>query len=425
MKRRNTRRNFLRAAGLSIAAAPFLSSLVRRATADTGGAPLRFVFMFTGNQQVEEHWLPRGGERDFTLGPALESLAPVQSKLLFLQGLLGGGAGGHSAGMSETTTGRPSPVASGEGMGVPTGGPSIDQFLASRMEPTPIRSLQLGLSPGNSANDHIVYSASGLPILATGSATGAFDRMFSLANEDPAAADARRLQRRSVLDSVRGELSALSTRLGPSGRRLLDEHLTLVREREEALANPVMPSQCTFPDRPAGADPIAEQFANITTAFRCDLTRVATMQIGGYGGDASYRDYGIENAGHHNAAHGGGTDPVGRLLELQSIHASRLSDFLQALDAVEEGEGTLLDHTVVVWASELGLSPAGNDGHSRRNLPLLIAGGACAGLDLGRSLNLGGIPYQHLLYSLTQLFGHEDIEQFGDEGTELISSLFA
>lgn len=431
---RVTRRNLLRGLGCSAVALPFVSSTLGRVgQAMDGDHPLRFVFMFTGNQQIRDHWMPSGSESDFEFGSVLRSLDPIKHKVLAGYGLRGGGRGGHSGGMSETTTGRPSPVGSGDGIGVPTGGPSIDQFLASRMDRTAISSLQLGHSPGSDSSDHIVYSDSGLPILATGSAQGAFDRMFAAANGDPAEADARRADDRSVLDSITRELGVLSRRLGPESRRLLDEHLELVRRRELELANPVPVQACELGAAPGGDDPIGGQFRNIELAFRCDLTRVATLQIGGYGGDASYGAYGIDGAGHHNAAHGGGSDPAGRLFDLQEIHASRLANFLQSLDAVPEGEGTLLDNTVIVWASELGLESlpdADSDrlvggGHSRGDLPLIVAGGANAGLSLGRFVDFGDAAYQHVLFSITQLFGHHDVERFGEDGTQMLEQLMA
>lgn len=433
MSKNVSRRSLLRGLGCGALAVPFVSSMLGRVgQAMDGEHPLRFVFMFTGNQQLREHWQPSGTETEFQFGPVLSSLEPIKHKVIAAHGLRGGGRGGHSGGMSETTTGRPSPVGAGDGIGVPTGGPSIDQFLASRMDATAISSLQLGFSPGSNSSDHIVYSESGLPILATGSAQGAFDRMFDVANGDPTAADARRADERSVLDSNTRDLGVLSRRLGPDSRRLLDEHLELVRRREVELANPVAVASCDLGDGPSG-DPIADQFSNIEMAFRCDLTRVATLQIGKYGGQADYIDYGIQRAGHHNAAHGGGTDPIARMFELQEIHATRLAAFLQNLDNIEEGEGTLLDNTVLVWASELGLEALpGPDsdrivqgGHSRRDLPLIIAGGANAGLSLGRYVDFGDTAYQHFLYSLTQLFGHHDVERFGIDGTQMLDGLLA
>jgi hypothetical protein len=173
----------------SLLAVPFLSGLAARESVAGGAAPppLRFVLMFTGNGQVPAHWLPTGGETDFMLSPVLEPLEAHRDKLLLVHGLRG--VDGHAGGMAETTTGR---LPKSDGSGVPVGGPSIDQVLADRWRgQTPLPSLELGVMPAAEAGDHICYSESGLPIPPIGSALGAFERVFGVTNEDPAAAQKR------------------------------------------------------------------------------------------------------------------------------------------------------------------------------------------------------------------------------------------
>jgi hypothetical protein len=418
------RRTLLRGVGASALAMPLVSGLARRSAAHADAPPLRFFLMFTGNGQLPEHWLPTGGETDFTLSPVLEPLLPLRDKLLLVHGMHG--VGGHAGGMSETTTGRPSGA---DGSGVPTGGPSIDQFFADRWRgQTPLPSLELGVMPAMDAYDQICYSDSGLPIPPIGSALGAFERVFSVTNEDPATAEQRRARERSILDVIATDLERIQAGLGASSRTLLDEHLELVREREQELLGPYEPVSCELPAMPGGGLGLADTWRShndtLVAALRCGVTRVATLRVGGWGGIESggYDEIGIPGA-HHAAAHGGTDDPGGTLSSINRWHAEQLAYLLTALDAVDEANGTLLDNTVVVWVNELGLGPFNH--HSRVDVHVVLAGGKNAGLAQGRFRNLGDADYQNFLLSLTHLLGETDVTTFGDHGTTVLDGLFA
>lgn len=417
------RRRFLKGLGATALGVPLLSGLLGRvADAGVGAAPLRFVLVFTGNGQLPSHWLPTGGATGFTLSSVLDPLTPMRDKLLLMRGFEGQGS--HSVGMSETTTGRPAR----DGSGVPTGGPSIDQFLAHKWRSdTPLQSLELGVLPANDPYDHIVYSAAGLPIPPIATSIGGFDRVFSFANEDPVHAELRRSQKRSVLDLFASDLGAIQSKIGASSRRLLDEHLTLIRAQEEQLNAPYIPVTCDEPVLPSGgtiADTWSAHNDVITSAFRCDVTRVATIRVGGWGGIESggYVDLGIA-AGHHDAAHGGSANPDADLRAINHVHATQLADLLAKLDAVDEANGTLLDNTVVIWANEFGLGDF--NAHSRDDIHLVLAGGSNAGMANGRFTELSGVDYGHFLYSLTHLMGHPETASFGDRGDLLVPELWA
>ena len=393
-----------------------LSSIVR---ADAGTAPLRFFLMFTGNGQHPTHWLPTGSETSFALSPVLEPLEAYKHKLLLAHGLFG--AGNHSGGMSETTTGWPSE----SGDGVPAGGPSIDQLFADAWRgETPLASLEVGILPANGPSDQTSYSATGLPLPAIGSPYGAFQRIFDVTNQSPEEAARRRAMKASVLDSVGSELEALQSRLGASSRVLLDEHLTLVREQEKALQNPPPPLSCTLPELAATgglASTWKAQHDNVVAAFRCGVTRVASLRAGGWGGIESggYDEIGVPG-GHHAIAHAG---PHADLIAINRFHAEQLAYLVGQLDAVEEGDGTLLDNTVVVWVNELGLGEFNH--HSRTDVHVTLAGGKNAGLRNGAFLDLGGVDYQHFLFTLAHLLGQTGVTKVGHHGSQIISQLFA
>jgi len=422
MSRRHpiSRRDLLRGLAGAAVATPIVSaSLGSYVRAQEGQAPLRFFLMFTGNGQAPAHWLPTGSETSFTLSPVLEPLAPHQDKLLLVHGIAGE-LKGHAGGMSETTTGWPSTDASG----VPPAGPSIDQLLADSWRgDTPVASIELGVMPANASSDQTFYSASGLPLPAIGSPLGAFQRLADMTNMSPEEAEKARALEASVLDSVSTELESINKRIGADARVLLDEHLTLVREREKALKGPYVPISCDLPDAPAGGGLAATwqaQHDNVITAFRCGVTRVASLRAGGWGGIESggYDEIGI-SGGHHAIAHSG---PDASLIGINRFHAEQLAYLIGALDAIEEGDGTVLDNTLVIWVNELGLGPFNH--HSRSDCHVVMAGGKNLGLKNGAFLNLGGASWQDFLFTLTQALGQTQLATFGKSGKTVLDALF-
>lgn len=191
---------------------------------------------------------------------------------------------------------------------------------------------------------------------------------------------------------------------------------------------PYEPVSCDLPPTPGGGLGLADTWKahndTLIAALRCGVTRVATLRAGGWGGIESggYDELGIPGA-HHSAAHGGTADPYGDLLSINRWHAEQLAYLLAALQAAPEGDGTLLDNTVVVWVNELGLGEFNH--HSRVDVHVVIAGGKNAGLAQGRFRHLGDADYQDFLFTLTHALGETDVTTFGDHGSNLLDGLFA
>lgn len=414
-----SRRRFLRGLGTTALAVPFLNGILQRISdAQEGEIPLRFYVMFTGNGHLPSHWTPTGSENDFTLSPVLEPLAPVQSKLLLARGLRG--LGPHAEAVSGTLTGKPS------SSGIATGGPSIDQFIAAQWAgSTPVTSIELGVVPSNLPEDQTFYSPQGLPVPTIGSPVGVFGVLTGATNQDPATAQRILLERRSVLDSVSADIAALQGRLGGNSRVLLDEHLTLLRAQEKLLENPPPPVSCDMPGMPSASVDIRDmwkaQHDNIVTAFRCGITRVAGLRAGGQGGiESGYYDVVGVRQGHHSAAHGGGSDPSGDLIKINRFHAEQLSALAQALDAVPEGDGTLLDYSIILWVTEFGLG--GINDHGREDVEITLVGGSKAGFKNGTFLQMKGTNDQHFLYTLAQI-AKPDVDKFGTSGTQVVTEM--
>ena len=413
------RRKLLKALGSSAIATPFTAGLLEKvAWAQSGQTPLRFVMMFTGNEQRNHLWLPTGGGGgDFVLAPGLSPLETVRNKIMLIHGLQG--VNGHSGGMSETTTGRPAK----DGSGVAAGGPSIDQFLAELWQgQTPLASLELGVNPGTSQFDQICYSSRGMPIPAIGSPLGGYDKLVSVTNVDPETALKKRTEESHILTSLRRDYANLRGKLPRESQLLLEEFESLVAKKEGELASPYEPLECELPSAPTGSGLEATWDAHMDTivaALRCGSTRVASLRVGGWGGCDGYSEIGTSNA-HHAIAHGGGG--ASDYETISRFHAEQFRKLVAALDSIQEtASTTLLDHTVVVWFSELGLGVANN--HGRADVPIVMAGGKEAGFAQQLYVNLGGTDYQNFLYTLASILSNGGVSSFGERGTSFLSSL--
>ncbi|MDQ3036994.1 MAG: DUF1552 domain-containing protein [Myxococcota bacterium] len=420
--RRSGRRLFLGGVAGTAISLPFLPSLMSRTRAQATGAPRRFLCVYTPNGQHPDQWLPTGGERDFTLSPVLESLAPYRDRVAVLHGLRG--SHNHMHGHAECLTGAPG----ADDSFVPTG-PSLDQLLAARTaRETAIPSLELSAGTDSNATGVISYSPGVLPVPPVSDPRHAFDRLFLLASGDPAALERLRSQRRSVLDSLTSDFAELERALSAPERRVLDAHLGGLREQELRLAEPLMLDRCELPPGPGapsggGAfpmnDAVRAHVDTIAAAFACDLTRVATLMIGGSGSTRRYGWVGVDED-FHEIAHNSSDNAYEKLLAINQWHGETFAYLLGKLDAIPEDDGTVLDHTVVLWTNELGLQPFG---HARSSVPIVLAGGTDV-LRSGRFLDLSGAHYHDLLLTLARAMGME-VETFGTEGRTPISTLLA
>ena len=420
---RTSRRRFLIGAGGAVVALPLLPSLLP-SIARAGGEtyPMRFVAVYTGNGVHPDALDIRGGERDFVLdGTMLADLAPLRSKVQILRGVRG--SDGHYHGHAEFLTAAPPDSESF----VPTG-PSIDQLLANvHVRATPIASLELGVDLDNNAACVVSYSESVLPIPAVQNPRQAFERIFLAANTDPAALERLRAQKRSVLDSVLADVTSLQSTLSMRERLILDQHLTLLREQETRLSEPAMARSCELPPAPpivADGDypddqAVSHHIDTIVAAFRCDVTRVATLMIGGSGATTRHPWIGIDED-YHQIAHGDAADAVTKHVAINRWQGAQVAALMARLDAIPEGDGTVLDHTIVLWAPELGTSTFN---HTRTDVPVVLGGGLGV-LASGQSLDMAGAHYHDVLLTVARAAGLS-ITELGREGRNELTRLLA
>ncbi|MEM9189570.1 MAG: DUF1552 domain-containing protein [Myxococcota bacterium] len=429
----NSRRQFLRSAAGFTLGLPFLRSA---AGAQPTAAPKRLITLYMPNNETEG-FMPTGSGRSFSLvGSYLEAFEPYKDRLLLLHNLRG--KHGHQNGHCENLTGF-----GGNTDFSARGGPSICQLIAARQQgEVAVPFLGMGLlsarrSSSNSGTS--AWSADGLPIPLDYEPRVAFERVFGPIGGTPTTpddAERRRNLQRSLLDELMEDYRALDSQLGVEDRRLLDAHLSLLRDEERRLQSNVLeigcetelspPPESDTPDWSSG-DKLEklEHFIRITArAVACDATRVATLFFGMAQSGGLVSQAGV-NEDFHDIAHRAVPNAAALHFQVRAFDAAQVATLIQALDAIPEGDGTVLDHSIVAWLPELGLweSTRSGNSHSRSNVPALLIGGGGGFLDTGRVVDLQQAAYPRLLLTLVHAMGLTDVTRVGDGGDAILSEL--
>ena len=418
------RRDFLRGLGLSAAALPFVWGLPGLSAAPAQRKQ-RLVIMFSPNGTIPNHFWPDEEGEDFTLKRILAPLEPFKKDLLLLHGLsnrVRGDGDGHMRGMSCLLTGIelfPGNIQGGSD--TPAGwasGPSIDQvikdFYQSREETrTRFGSLEFGVAVPNRADPwtRMSYAGPNKPVAPVSDAYLMFEKLYGRMK------DKESLQ--SILDDVREDIRKVSAKVSSEDKRLLDEHLTLVREMERDLQNSDQTLSHPEPQLDPGVlmenDNIPKisrmQIDMLVNSFMNDMARVATLQYTNSVGNAKMRWLGIEE-GHHGLSHDPDLNEESqeKLTKINVWFAEELAYLCKRLAETPEpgGEGSMLDNTLLIWTNELG---KGNS-HTLDNIPFVLVGNG-AGFKMGRSLKFKKEPHNRLWIALANGMGH-GIETFGN-----------
>jgi hypothetical protein len=437
MSRLLSRRTLLRAASGAALALPLLPSLSRRARGQERLAPKRFITMYTPNGVIHDGWWPLNvtSEASFDLSASHAPLLAYKDRLLILGGVdmksaAMGPGGPHQRGIGALFTNMP--LGAGtfvDGCGSMAGwatGISVDQRIANQIGMlSPIASLQLGVrATENDVQGRISYAGDGMPLPNMNDPLEVYRRVFDkflppASNPDEDKAKALMLQRKSVLDAVTSEFAALTPRLSAADKVTLDAHLTLVRDVERRLTLGV--GDCTKPDAPPALDPVSEtdmpkiaelELDLLALAFACDQTRVASFQISTALNRVRYPW--LESLGEgHSLSHTGASDTSAKdqLIHRQAWHASLIARLFDKLAAVQEGEGTVLDNTLLLWGNEVSMGTT----HTHENMPFLMAGGKWA-FRTGRYVQYQKASHADLLVSILNAMGVEETT-FGNAET--------
>lgn len=427
-----SRRGLLQGLGATAALAlPFLRSTPSAAASDT--FPKRFIVFFSGNEPIgKPYWemknLGPGGKLPAAFPEMLSPLEPFASKLNVIADLrmvtrdVDPHKGGHT-GIGHCLTGRVNstfPVVSAEG-DYWGGGISVDQHLAKNLG---VEALTLGGMPGNgsSGNSRISYLDKDQPVHPIDDPRKAFDKLFGTLTLPPDEQAKLRAQKKSVLDLVAKDLARIEPKLPAEDRQKLQAHVSHVAALQAALGQNVAVCSPTEPVLPSGYDHKSNKFFPTTarlqmdviaTALSCNLTQVATLQLGSSGSSnitPLWPDEGLDiGKNYHDLAHSwnDGSSSVAERLAVEKFHFGLFASLLQKLDAIKEGDGTLLDNSLVLYAKPIGTK------HNSNPMLYLLAGNAGGALETGRYLSFEGVPHNDLLASICQLMGSND-EKFGD-----------
>jgi hypothetical protein len=430
-----SRRTILRGVGISMAL-PWLEAMGPMnswgaVTSPVGTAPNRMAFLYVPNGVNMTDWTPKTDGSGFELPPILKPLDPVKEKLMVLTGLTadkarphGDGGGDHARALSAFLTGAQPRKTDGTEI---RAGISVDQVAASRLaEKTRLASLEIGCEQGAMAgNCDSGYSCVYSSTMAWRSATQplpkevnpklVFERLFSsVPDSQQKARDARR---KSVLDFVREDSQDLTGKLGASDVRKLDEYFSVIRDiemrilRSDKLA-PVQRPDYTVPEAiPADYAEHIRLMCDLTVlAFQADLTRVVTFVLANEGSNRAYPFIGVPD-GHHDLSHHGNDEIKKRkITEINQFHTQQLAYLLQKMNSIPEGDGVLLDHSMIVYGS----GNSDGDRHNHDDLPIVLAGGGCGTLRPGRHVRYSNeTPLNNLWVSMLNRL-EIDVEQIGD-----------
>ena len=423
-KKALSRRTALKALGVALPL-PFLDAMVPALTAleQSGAKPrLRFQAVYTPNGVIPAQWFPTATGADFEFSPSLKPLEAFRKDVLVLSGLdsvpppppgerqYNNHADASTRFLTDVTPSRSLRA-----------GVSIDQLAAKVLsKDTVLPSLELALESVDSGSScdfgrscvytgTIAWAGPTQPLPMEHDPSAAFVRLFGDgAGVDNATRRARVQQKGSILDSLLSEVAALRQSVAADDRTKISGYLASIRDVEQriqkALAfNAEMPSFT----RPAGvpeafADHAKLMFDLQLLAFQGDVTRVGTFMIGREFSGRTYPEIGVPDA-HHPISHHQ-RDPVrmDKCAKINRYHAELFAYYLTRMKETPDGEGTLLDHTAIVYGA--GMSEG--NGHVPENLPIVLAGGANGALSGGRHIKFAkGTPLANFHLTLLDLLG--------------------
>ncbi len=434
------RRTFLRGLGTTLAL-PLLDAMVpaMTATVHTAAAPIRRLgFIYIPNGVIQEQWVPATAGTGFELPPSLVPLGPMRNQVLVVSGLAhreadsrGDGNGDHNRGTAVWLTGVHAWNRLRNG-GEATLAETADQIAARALgASTQMPSLELSLeTPTQMACDSadcffgntISWRSPTTPNHMESHPRIVFGRLFG----DGGTPDQRRAGRRrtgSILDSVTREAQDLARSLGPGDVSKLTEYLDSVRDIErriQAAETHGAESTLALPDRPTDVPESFHEYVHLmldlqVLAFRADITRVFSLLVGLESTNRSYPWIGVPE-GHHGVSHHRyDPDLVAKKAKIDAYHVQMFREYLEKLHAIREGDGTLLDSSMILFGGGLGDGNA----HDHLNLPTLVGGGKDV-FRGGRHLKCADeTPMANLLLTLLDKAGVPTPERIGDSTEHL------
>ena len=429
-KKHLSRRTFLNGAGVTLAL-PLLESMIPAVAAfgQTAAAltRTRLGCIYVPHGAIMDKWIPTTEGAGFELSEILQPLKPFHGQINVISGLehaqaYGSGAtANHNRAAATYLSGAHAETGAQPHLGV-----TIDQLVASKIgQDTPLPSIELMIEEASvncgdglscSYRDTISWQGPTSPLPMQNNPQVVFERLFGDGNTAKERA-VRRQQSLSLLDSVRADASSLQQKLPAADRNRIDQYLTDVREIERRVqkAGQQLSDDLDVPSAPTGVPKDVEAHIKLmfdlqVLAWQAEITRVSTMLMAKELSNAVYPKSGIRDAFHILSHHSNVKENIDRFTQLNTYHTTLLAYLLEKLRATPDGEGTLLDHSMVLYGSAIS---DGNQ-HNHTDLPIVLAGGASGRLKGGRHLRSPrNTPMANLLVAmLDKLDIHTD--KFGD-----------
>ena len=434
-KKAISRRTILRGIGATVAL-PLLDAMVPALTAavNTPAEPIRRLgVVYHPNGVIYDKWLPKGVGVDFELSPTLAGLQPFRDKLIVVTGLsmdqaeaLGDGGGDHSRACGGYLNGvhvRKSDTVVEAGM-------SMDQIAAKAFErETQLSSLQLQMDENSiigscdvgyscAYSSTISWLTPTLPLMTENNPRVVFERLFGASDStDPKVRAARLHQDRSILDSVTDRVKQLQRRLGAADNGRVNDYLTSLRDVERRIQKTEEQSAKEVPDvaRPAGIPESFDDHAHLLydlqlLAYQSDITRVSTFMYGREQSPRPYPQIGVPEPHHPVTHHQNDPEKMAKCVKIQQYHLKLFADYLEKLRNTPDGDGSLLDHVMILY----GAAISNSDRHTHGPLPTLLVGGGAGALKGGRHLVYPEhTPLTNLQLTMLNLLG-VPTERLGD-----------
>src|SRR6266700_105012 len=369
------RRTVLRGLGATMAL-PFLEAMLpafpRRGLA-VAKPVHRFQAFYVPNGMAMEYWTPKGEGTAFELSPILEPLAPYRNQMLVLSGIKTSWNYIHAGASGSFLTGT---ARGGRNEIEIIADVSIDQLLARHFAgETQLPSLELSMDvPANAGactgNLSCVYThtlswrSPTQPLPMEWNPRSVFERLFGdSGSTDRSAREARLRQHKSILDSVTEKLASLKKDLGPQDQVKVDEYTEAIRDVERRIQRAEEQRELELPtiEQPQGAPPVFEDHLALMLdlqllAFQSDLTRVISFMIGKEQSARPYPQIGVPEAHHPLSHHNDHPDLIAKMSKINRYHAELFSQYLTKLGATPDGDGSLLDHTMILYGSGISNS---------------------------------------------------------------------
>ena len=430
------RRTFLRGIGATLAL-PLLDSMVPALAAAPAAAqsPTRLSFVYVPNGMIMDQWTPATLGHNYELTSILEPLAPFQDDMLVISGLAhntgwaleGEGPGEHARASATFLTGVHPKKTEGADL---RAGTSIDQIVAREFrQHTQLASLEVALDStevvgtcdtGYSCaySNTLCWRSPTTPVPMENKPRAVFERLFGDSDStDPGERRARLRKDRSILDLVTQDVARLQTRLGPRDRAKLTEYLDSIRdiERRIQIAEDQSARELPSVERPVGVPPTFTGHCKLmmdlqVLAFQTDMTRVITFMMGREQNTRVYDELGIKDAYHPLSHHQNNPDKIAQVHQIDILHSQMFAYFLEKMRSTPDGDGSLLDHSMIVYGSSL------SDGnlHVHNDLPILLVGGGAGQIKAGRHIRYAeDTPTTNLFLTLLDKL-EIPLENFGD-----------